>query len=1089
MAITSPHDLRRVLDIPFSDQQLTAITAPPEPGVVVAGAGSGKTTVMAARVVWLVGTGVVRRDQVLGLTFTNKAAAELGTRVRTALAKAGLAGRHAGRLQPGPPDGRIIEDDLGESVVSTYHGFAARLIVEHGLRLGIEPHTRLLADASRFQLAADVTRRQPGPTLHLSTHVPSVVEELLTLSGQLHDHVQTPDAVRRFHREIAPALTQAKQTAHIKRAEAATLHRDELLDLVEAYTAAKKAREVMDFADQMALGASIAERCPEVGVIERERFRVVLLDEYQDTSVAQRRMLVGLFTGSDQAGGLGHPVTAVGDPCQAIYGWRGASVANLDEFPTHFRRTDGAPAQLFPLSVNRRSGRRILDAANGHAAPLHANHRGIEPLSTPTGAGDGEIRVALHDSYADETSWVADQVIAVHRSSAMRWSDIGILVHDNLDATNLHEALVTRDVPVEVVGLGGLLDLPEVADVVATLEVLHDPTANAALLRLLVGSRWRIGPRDLALLGRRARLLAAQPDPRRSHDLAAALERAVAGLDPTEAVSLCDALDSPGDLPYSSAARERFAALSREIRHLRRFSAEPPADLVRRVIETIGLDIELAVSARQAQPARRDNLATFVDAVGSFAGSEDEATLPGLLAYLRAEDEYAQGLLVAAPTESDSVKLLTVHKAKGLEWDVVFLPMLSAGVFPSTRGRSRWVSAARELPWPLRGDADALPSLHEWSTKGIDAFNCSARRHEALEERRLAYVAFTRPRRMLVASGHWWGPSQVTPRGPSDYLNELRAGIIASGGAPEVWVEEADRSEHNPAMSRQDYSWPVDLEPAAWVARLESADLVRRAAQRAAGGHGWEDADDRAALRPDEQTILDQWDLEVDRLMEEARSDRSPVHHVELPASISATQLLRLNHDPAGLARELARPMPRRPDRTARFGTRFHAWVESYMGQQRLLDPVDLPGAADHHIRDDVELKELCGAFADGPFGDRAPAAVEAPFALVLAGRVIRGRIDAVYPTASGFDVIDWKTSATESADPLQLAVYRLACSELTGTPLARIGAAFYFVRTGAVVRPPDLPGREALEQLLSPTAPSGCSARLWGNSPVLRHG
>jgi DNA helicase-2/ATP-dependent DNA helicase PcrA len=1074
MVITTADDLCRAIGISFSDQQLAAITAPAEPGVIVAGAGSGKTTVMAARVVWLVGTGLVRPDQVLGLTFTNKAAAELAARVRAALSKARLAGPLPGVSRaPAWAAAGIGDDEFGEPMVATYHAFAARLIGEHGLRLGIEPDTRLLADASRFQLAAEVIRRHPGPALHLTTHVPTLVSDLLTLDGQLHDHLVTPGEVRRFHREIEPALAEAKRTAPVKRAEATNLKRDELLDLVESYGAAKRLREVMDFADQMALGAGIAEGCPEVGVIERERFRVVLLDEYQDTSIAQRRMLAGLFAGLDPSVGLGHPVTAVGDPCQAIYGWRGASVANLDEFPTQFRRADGTPARVFSLSVNRRSGTRILEVANAHAAPLYMHHRGVEALTSPAGAGVGEIRVALHDSYADEARWTAEQLIATHRADpGLRWSGIGILVHDNLDAANLHETLVTHDIPVEVVGLGGLLDLPEVTDVVATLEMLHDPTANPAVLRLLAGSRWRIGPRDLALLGRRARQLTAKPEPAHHPDLAVALEQAVAGIDPTEVVSLCDALDSPGDLPYSSAARERFAAFSREDRHLRTFGAEPLVDLVRRVIETIGLDIELAASASGVLAARRDNLATFVDAVGSFAGAGGEASLPGLLAYLRAEADYAEGLLVSAPTDADSVKLMTVHKAKGLEWDVVFLPVLAAGVFPSTRGRSRWVSAACELPWPLRGDATALPDVDEWSTQGIDAFKAAAREQEALEERRLGYVALTRPRRLLVASGHWWGPSQLTPRGPSAYLEALKVVVAARGGSPEVWVEEPDRSDRNPAAARQDCEWPVHFAPAARAARLESAEMVRAAVERATAGTVSDDENDRAALGLDELAMLEQWDLELDRLVEEARADRQREHLIELPASMSATQLLRLNDDPAGLAHDLARPMPRRPNHAARFGTRFHAWVESYVGQQRLLDSSDLPGAADQDIADDAELKALCDAFAGGPFGGLRPATVEAPFALALAGRVIRGRIDAVYETATGYEVIDWKTNTTESADPLQLAIYRLAWSELTSTPPARIGAAFYYVRTGAIVRPADLPDRPALEEMLAPAPP-----------------
>jgi DNA helicase-2/ATP-dependent DNA helicase PcrA len=165
--------------------------------------------------------------------------------------------------------------------------------------------------------------------------------------------------------------------------------------------------------------------------------------------------------------------------------------------------------------------------------------------------------------------------------------------------------------------------------------------------------------------------------------------------------------------------------------------------------------------------------------------------------------------------------------------------------------------------------------------------------------------------------------------------------------------------------------------------------------------------------------------------------------------------------------------MPRKPNRAARFGTRFHAWVESYFGQQLLLDPDDLPGAADEDIVDDTDLTELMDAFRDGPFGETSPYEIEAPFALALGGRVIRGRIDAVYqvvrPDGSrGYDVIDWKTNRSESADPLQLAIYRLAWSELQGIPLDQVTAAFYYVRTGDITRPENLPDRAALIAFLN---------------------
>jgi DNA helicase-2/ATP-dependent DNA helicase PcrA len=192
------------------------------------------------------------------------------------------------------------------------------------------------------------------------------------------------------------------------------------------------------------------------------------------------------------------------------------------------------------------------------------------------------------------------------------------------------------------------------------------------------------------------------------------------------------------------------------------------------------------------------------------------------------------------------------------------------------------------------------------------------------------------------------------------------------------------------------------------------------------------------------------------------------VVEVPLPSSLSATSLARLRDDPEALAADLARPMPRKPSPSARFGTRFHAWVEARFGQQQLVGLDEVPGRADEGIEDERELKELVDQFTAGPFGDRLPFAVEPPFALVLGGQVVRGRIDAVYETPTGFLVVDWKTNQRQTADPLQLAIYRLAWAELMGVPVERIEAAFFYVRTGTLEEHPDLPGREELEAVIA---------------------
>ncbi len=1047
-----PDDLCELLGIGFSDQQLAAITAPLAPGVIVAGAGSGKTTAMAARVVWLVGTGQVRPDQVLGLTFTKKAAAELDARIRASLARQPLKGPGL-KLASNEPE----DEDPGEPVVSTYHAFAGALITEHGLRLGVEPDVRVLADATRYQLAGRVVRRSKGPIRHASHHVPTLVTSLLALDGELADHLVRTADVRAYDEAVrAEVAAVAKPVAGVRTIAETALKRAEILQLVEEYQALKADRGVLDFADQMALGARLAEECPEVGRIERDRYRVVLLDEYQDTSVSQRRMLSALFSG-------GHPVTAVGDPCQAIYGWRGASVANLDDFPEHFPAVDGTPAERFVLSVNRRCGSGILAAANEHAAPLYEHHPGVEALTAPDDARPGGITVGLFETRSAEVAWVADAIVAAHNTPGRRWKDIGVLMRTNADLSAVHTALVERGVPVEVVGLGGLLALPEVVDVVSVLQAVNDLTANAAMLRILTGPRYRIGPRDLALLANRAKVLAhaerhrIDPD-----DLVAALDLATSGMDSTEVISLAEAVDDPGgeDWQYDPAARERFAELSTELRGLRAHAGEPLIDLVRRVVATIGLDVELAATPEHVAASRRDHLAAFLDAVGSFASTETgdgAGSLDGLLSYLAAEEEYAAGLDLAVPSEADSVKLLTAHRAKGLEWPVVFVPALAATVFPSDRGRSKWTTNARTLPWPLRGDGATLPDVRELTNPALKEFAAACKDNDLLEERRLGYVAFTRAKDILVATGHWWGPTQKRPRGPSAYLELLRKHATREVS----WADRPEADAENPELrSVTEVAWPAPSDPGRHSRRLEAADLVRTSRENGPQA-------DEAELLLDEQATVARWDSELERLVAEARESRSRTDlQIALPGTLSATQVMRLAKDPDGLATDLARPMPRKPNRAARFGTRFHAWVESYFGQQLLLDPDDLPGAADSEIVDDTDLTELMDAFRNGPYGEQTPYEIEAPFALALGGRVVRGRIDAVYRTSRGYDVIDWKTHRRETADPLQLAIYRLAWAELEGIPLDRIGAAFYYVRTGDVVRP-DLPGRDELLVLL----------------------
>ncbi len=1075
-----PSDLRDLLGIDFSDQQLRAAAAPLAPGLVVAGAGSGKTSVMAARVVWLVATGQVRPEEVLGLTFTNKAAAELADRLRGALRRAGRPAVTGG-MPPSPAGAPAAEqterpatpggpEELDEPGVSTYHAFAGRLVAEHGLRLGVEPRSRLLADATRYQLAARVLRRHRGPISALTSPLWMLVEDLVSLEGELSEHLIAPEELDAFDARWLALVEQAcveldgqkgckGHCDDLRAMVLASRRRSELSSLVRSYRAAKAELDAVDFGDQVALAARLAETVPEVGAAERERFRVVLLDEYQDTSVAQRRMLVGLFGG-------GHPVTAVGDPCQAIYGWRGASVSNLDGFPQHFAARDGTAAACFDLAVNHRSGGRLLQLANALASPLRRRHRVVELQAPAAKADAGEVVVALHTTWSQECAWVAAQVrAAVERGTPP--GECAVLVRARSDFADLYAALTAADLPVEVVGLGGLLALPEVADLVAVLQVLEDPTANAALLRVLTGPRWRLGSRDLAVLGRRAKELLKADDPT-SGAAATSLEQAVAGVDPCDVVALHDALDRPGQQGWSAEAHRRVSALSEELRLLRSFRDEPLLDLVHRVVGTTGLDVELSASPEAVRARRRESLSAFLDVVADFHDLDGESSLTSFLAFLRAAEQHERGLDAVTPSGGDAVQLLTSHRAKGLEWDVVACPDLTARVFPSTTLRGRWTTSGAVLPGPLRGDSGDQPLLRTYGKSGVADYDQECRDHLEREERRLGYVAFTRARHLLIGSGHWWGATQKKPRGPSPFLHELQAHAEGGGGSVALWAQ-VPLEKSNPALaSPAVHAWPAPYDAEPHRRRLEAAEAVLGDLAALHAGRALPE-DDRAALRAAEREQLGRYDSEAALLLAEERSGRRAVREVELPASLTASQLLRLQAEPEAFARELARPLPRRPVPAARRGTRFHAWVETQFGSRPLLDPDELPGAEDDGFADDAELAQLQQAFLASPYGSRPPHAVEAAFALPLAGRVVRGRIDGVYDLGGGrWEVVDWKTGV-ESADPLQLAVYRLAWSRLTGADPAAVSAAFLYVRTGQVVRfSQELPGEDELAALLT---------------------
>jgi DNA helicase II / ATP-dependent DNA helicase PcrA len=775
------------------------------------------------------------------------------------------------------------------------------------------------------------------------------------------------------------------------------------------------------------------------------------------------------------------------------------------------------PAPVLLLSTSFRNAEQVLDAAAVISEELRYEAPDLPRLvSAPDRAERGAVTCALLDTVTDEAEWVAAQVAGLlalepgcapdgqpwpdRRQAGVRPADIAVLCRKRSQFVPLRRAIEARGIPVEVVGLGGLLVVPEVQDVVATLRVLHDAGASDALARLLTGPRWRIGPRDLVALGRRARALARgdgdrprapaepaahdspapgppAPDPAEP-DLADALAEAVTDLT-AETGSLVEALDDLGDpRAYSPVGYARMHALAAELRRLRARVGRPLADLAAEAERMLGLDIEVAARPGTDPVAARADLDAFTDVAHAFTGEGAEPTLGAFLAYLTAAQQEEFGLETGRVGESDSVKLLTVHAAKGLQWPAVFVPGLAVGersqVFPAKpRTSTRWTDNARLIPFGLRGDAGDLPVLRGLDAASLEAFAdaCSAR--DLAEERRLMYVAATRAAFWLGCSGYWWGEGGSCRLGPSPFLLQVR-----SSGVARVlqWAPEPAPDAENPLLATvAEADWPATPAGRHYEAVRQAAALVEQARQPAPGA--------LTELSSGDRDLVAAWARDADLLLAERAQRRGEgAIPVPLPGRLSVSSLVSLARDPAELARQVRRPMPRPPARQARKGTAFHQWLEQRYGQQRLIDDSDLfePGADDQPGGPaggppGEDLGELRARFEHSEWADRWPQAVEVPFETLVGDRLVRGRIDAVFADSpeGGYDVVDWKTGrppasgAERHAVSVQLAAYRLAWAALAGVPLEHVRAAFYYVAEDQTVRPADLLDEAGLTALI----------------------
>lgn len=1119
-----------------TDQQEKVITAPLKPTLVVAGAGSGKTATMSARVTYLVASGQVDPSQVLGLTFTRKATHELRERIENRLgqlyrypgwtssstrsntdesASADAPSTAAGpstAAEAGGSNSQVQELTAvaGEATVATYNSFAGSLVREWGLEVGLETDTAVLTPASSWQIMYELMENWGQEFEEPFSSLDSATELALQVANSLNENLLSVDEARELMADLGQNLKDLRSVRGAAKAiDAKSLpamtKRIQVLDLVERYIDYKRENSLVDFGDQVALACRIVtdERVgPRVIAQYRDRFKAVLLDEFQDTSVAQTILLSSLFAGCG--------VVAVGDPNQAIYGWRGASSAALGQFHRHFSNGAGPVLQL---STAWRNDPQILQAANRISDPLRASGQvKVEKLVKRPGVGDerGKVWAARVQDGLAEAELIA-------KFLAQRWSpskSMAVLCRTRSQFTPIVAALIERGIPVEVVGLGGLLDVPEVADVRALMSVALDPTSADRLMRLidLVG----IDAADLDVVWSFARELvnaraSAGPsgaEPRLAEPLLAeALSEIVVNFAAFEAFCKKYAC------ALSPAGLYQAKRLGRILQEANAAANLELVDFISWAERALGLDVEAAARVDVNEVGARALAALRAQAT-SFKSQNPEAGAQVFLGWLNAAQDQERGLeLPEVEPAPGAVQVLTVHASKGLEWDIVVVPGLVEANFPSYRSRPKedytvlansWITQVSEFPHTLRRDYDSLPPcpfIGLSPQAGKDAILAAGEEYrselgkwEVAEERRLAYVAYTRARSQLLLTTSHYAALSKTPKMTSRFLKELERSQMVQFLAD----DERDDDLSNRALDQSSVSvWPHQLDALASLEEPGVADAPGQAAPDQAGpgqaalgkqaglslrlraaalvsaAGGCQGAGSEEALQIPEGLApqLDDWWRQARLLLQERQIRQENGQEIVLPSHLAATAMAKVGKE--DFIMSLRRPLPPPPSKAARLGTAFHEEMSQRLNSEGTLLSLAEAGSDRLSPADRKQVNDWLDNVADLEIlQGYSPYATEIDQEIRLAGFNVRCRIDAVFKAVekgrAQWLIVDWKTGGQRvRVDQLSLYVHAWAASQ--GVDISQVRAAYVYVQDGHVdeLRPRQIIGLDVFKERL----------------------
>lgn len=657
--------------------QQAAVVHGDGPLLVIAGAGTGKTTVIARRIAHLITGKQARPEQIVALTFTEKAAAEMERRVDL-----------------------LVPYGFTDTWISTFHAFGDRVLREHALAIGLSPDFRLLTEPEQviffqehlFELPLDYFRPLGNPMKH--------VQALLKLFSRAKDEDVGPDQYAAFAEELVcrAAAATPDDRALAERAKRET----EIARIYRQYQELMAREGKLDFGDLMMRTLSLLREHPLALQQLQARFRYILVDEFQDTNYAQFQ-IVKLLAATHRN------VTVVGDDDQSIFKFRGASISNILGFRRDFPET-----KTVVLTENYRSTPGILDAAYRliqHNNPDRLEYREGVDKRLRSCNGDGPtVDSMVFQTYLEEADWVAERIEEMMETKACAPGDIAILVRRNSDADPFLRALNMKGIHWSFSGARGLYDREEIRLTISFLRLLADPYDSLSLFHLAGSEIYGVPAADLTLCNAHAR--------RKHRSLYEVLR---------------DLTRQPGVLPeLSGVSPEGIAAATALLDDLHRYLNKATLEATGRILyeflmEQPGYGKRLVQSNSSGDHQRVGNLAAFFGLVQRFGEVAPQDRVAGFVPYLTTLIEAGEDPPVAnEETTEGAVAVLTLHKAKGLEYEAVFLAGLVEKRFPS-------IDRREAIPLPDELINETLPT---------GDFHLQ-------EERRLFYVGITRAKRYL----------------------------------------------------------------------------------------------------------------------------------------------------------------------------------------------------------------------------------------------------------------------------------------------------------------------------------------------------